>query len=391
MGSYNNREVMDLLCLKALLTLLVLLTLIGLLSYIKGRPFLPIDFYDGVAYPRLPTVSTAETAKDLWNLGTLERPHFHKLYEYFLQQSKINANVAYRQDVFTETVAGHLLPKHPVVISVMAAPFYGIFGQAGFWIFQQLIILALIISFYRVAKDLAGRDGALLACGLLTAGTNLVWYYSYNFSYDVLGAMFIMAGFFYLKKFPFLAGALFGLALYVRLANGIILPFLVLAYYPPRVDRWASIRPWFYVLIGCSIVLFPYLIFNRLIYGDALKGSYALTPIFVRGSVVYDENATQFAWKFFQKEAGDRLWGKPESLFFAYPALLLSIFLTPWMMHGAKSWFIFCLVLGGMSMILFFLSYRWWLEAHGDRFLLPAAFLLLLPMALFFQRRILYH
>jgi len=42
-----------------------LLVFVGILSWLKERPFLPVDNYGGVSYPRLPAVSTAET--ELWS------------------------------------------------------------------------------------------------------------------------------------------------------------------------------------------------------------------------------------------------------------------------------------------------------------------------------------
>jgi len=200
----------------------------------------------------------------------LERPEFYRLYAYFIEESRIHRDRTYRQDFFTEAADGRLLPKHPVIISVMAAPFYGWMGQVGFWVFQQLVLLALIISLYRVARDLAGPEAALLTCALAAAGTNLVWYYSYNFSYDILGTMFIMAGLSYLKRYPLLAGTLFALSLYVRAANVVVLPFLVLAGCSMIVlffcySGWLKAHGDRYVLPAAFLMLIPTaLVFRRL-------------------------------------------------------------------------------------------------------------------------------
>jgi len=321
-------------------------------------------------------------------MGTLERPEFYRLYAYFIEESRIHRDRTYRQDVFTEAADGRLLPKHPVIISVMAAPFYGWMGQVGFWVFQQLVLLALIISLYRVARDLAGPEAALLTCALAAAGTNLVWYYSYNFSYDIPGTMFIMAGLSYLKRYPLLAGTLFALSLYVRAANVVVLPFLVLACWPPGTDFRGILRPWILVMSGFLAVILPYLALNHLIYGDALKGNYSLIPVFAQGKVLYDVETTDFSWRFFREEALARLWGHPESVLYAYPGLFVSILSLPWILRlpGRERRFAVLLFLAGCSMIVLFFCYSGWLKAHGDRYVLPAAFLMLIPTALVFRR-----
>jgi len=369
--------------LPALLLLIWLLLLVGLHGWGSGRPFLPVDDLGGALYPRNPYVSTAETARDLWRLGTLERPAFHELRAFFLRESAEHAGVEYRQDVFSLSLGGRLLPKHPLLPSLLGAPVYALAGTAGFWVMEQLVIVALAVSGYRVARSMADQGPSLVAAALLLLGTKVFWFYSYTFSYDLLGAALIVGGLALLPARPVVAGLLWGLALHIRVTHGILFPFLLLACHP---WRGSVPRAWLCCTLACLLAALPHFIYGAAVFGDALRGSYARVPVFAAGTEGLDADSMHLSLGYL-REAGERLlWGGRESVFFAYPALAA----LPWALGGMirphtsgevrrkAAW----ITAGALASLVLHLSYSYWIGSGGDRFVLAAACVVLPLLAL---------
>lgn len=371
----------------ALALLCWLLLLAGLQGWWSGRAYLPSDDLGGVLYPRNPYVSTAETARHFWDFGTVERRAFHDLRSFFLQESAKQPGVAYHQDVFSLSLDGRLLPKHPLLPSILGAPFYGLAGTAGFWLMEQLVIVALALSGYRIARSMAGELPSLAASALLIFGTKVFWFYSWSFSYDLLGASLILGGLALLPGRPVLTGLLWGLALHIRITHGILFPFLLLACHP-----WRGTLPtaWTRCTLACLAVALPHLAYSAICFGDVLRGSYSRVPVFHQGTEWLDAESMHLAWRHFL-EAGSRLWGAGhESVLIAYPALLV----LPWALgqlakRGTESslrrkalW----MVTGALASLLLHLSYSYWIGSGGDRFVLAAACVVLPLTALAWDR-----
>lgn len=365
----------------ALLLLCWLLILAGLQGWITGRTLLPVDDLGGVLYPRNPYVSTAETARDLWHLRTLERPAFHELRSYFLRTSAAQPGLTYHQDVFSLTLEGRLLPKHPLLPSFLGAVFYGLAGSAGFWLMEQLLIVALALSGYSVARSLgAGVSPALAAMALLLFGTKVFWFYSWNFSYDLLGASLILGGLALLPGRPMLAGVLWGLALHIRITHAVFFPFLLVACHP-----WSRPFPrqWLACTFSCLVVALPHFLYGALYFGDALRGSYSRVPIYSQGTEWLDTSSMHFSWSYL-REAVARLAGAGhESVLIAYPTLLalpvaLWRIFTPRHSHSTRRKSL-GIAFAALASLLLHLSYSYWIGSGGDRFVL-AAVCLVLPL-----------
>lgn len=360
--------------------LCTLLSSLGLGLYFFEIPFLPQTKMGDIYYPTLPTVSTAETAREIWEHGTIERPSYYKLDAYFKELSLGDPSQAYWQDVYGHSRSGALLPKHPLIISVIGAPFYGLFGYVGIWLLNQLFLLVLFFYLYRILHETVTVYKSLFFCALAALSTSIIWRYTYSFSYDLLSTSLIISGFFYLKKFPFLAGLLFGLSLYVRMTNALFLPFLVLACYPVDWKNFSFIKSWSLCVFGFLSVVTPYLFTNFLVFGNAIKGSYTNVPVYLNGETFTDEKTGQFHWNFLLNEP-IRLWGNSDSLLNCYPLLLIILLLIPFLLFLPKQNYIIMITLGSLTQIGLFLCYSFWTGAGGDRFVQAAVLLLFIPAA----------
>lgn len=364
--------------LPALALLFFVLGLVGAGYHFIGIRYLPQVDYEGVAYPPNPYVSTAETAKDLWDLGTLERPHFRVLQRHFLELSRIHPEKTYRPDVFSETLDGRLMPKHPVLPSILVAPFYGLLGPAGIWLFEQFVIGVVLVCLYRIASGMSGPGEAFWVAVLVAIGTNLIWYYSYTFSYDLLGAALVLAGLVVLPLRPLAAGCLWGLSLHLRITHVLLFPFLLAACHPPRRGCWSA---WLRCTLGCLAVVAPLWAVNHLVYGDALRGAYARAVNLRQGVVLLDRDSMHFSPVYF-REAALRLFGGRESLLVTYPVLvLLPLALWGLLPGGAARTKAAWLLAGGAFSILVHLGYSYWFGAGGDRFVLAAVLVMSAALA----------
>jgi hypothetical protein len=351
-------------------------------SWYSGRILLPLDTYGECLYPRTPNVSTAETAKNLWDKGTLERKEFYALRDYFVKQSSVERTLGFRPDVFSVALDGRLLPKHPWLMSVLAAPFYGLFGQAGFWIFEQLALAGLFWGLYKMVEPYAGARSAAILCSLVAVGTNLLYFYSYDFSYDVLGAALIIGGTALLRTHFFWAGLLLGASLHIRITNGVLIPFIIFAHYPFFHIKKCDWRPWLVTSAGVFLAWGPLLFINHHYFGDALRGPYARGIEMIQGQMVFDSTFLGLSWKYLTSE-----W-QPRLLSILKTNPVFSLAPIGWLLcyrHKSK---IYALTIasGGFLHLLVHLNYSYWIGSSGERFVIASILFMLLPLVFIIQR-----
>lgn len=105
--------------------------------------------------PLGPSFAIAETAKSIWESGSLSSGHAMAVFDAAQALSQSD-NSSVWQDVFAMDVRGNLVAKHSIISSVIAAPLFGVFGTLGFWLCQQIFFLALSFSIYRCVRALSG-------------------------------------------------------------------------------------------------------------------------------------------------------------------------------------------------------------------------------------------
>ena len=135
---------------KFLLASLALLLLSSTVFHRLGYRVLPQE---------APPARNAEVARSVWRTFSLEAPGF-RVFGHELRQLSRETHRGYRQDVFSLGRHGQLFPKHSVLSGVVGALSYGLFGDAGFWILQQILALLLFYSTFRMTSLVAKRESA---------------------------------------------------------------------------------------------------------------------------------------------------------------------------------------------------------------------------------------
>jgi hypothetical protein len=350
-----------------------LLIVFGLSMFAKGRPL----FFQN------PSLRVAETAISIWEHQTIEQPSYYKLYDELKALSKSD-NKAYVQDVFSVGGDGRLVPKHCLMLAFIAAPMYGMFGWFGFWLLNQLIILAIVHSLFRLTSRFSSRDTGLYTLVAVFVGTSTI-YSSYSMSYDLLAAMLIVVGFERSFERPFLGNLLLALSLMVRPTNAIFLPLMIV---PWLMKTSISRRNMTLAFGGLAAGVGVLLITNAWIWGHPLACSYLRLPQFVAGEVTIGREAHYVDGFILFHDLWAKLLGQPNGLFRYNMFLLFLPLAFLYLRKHVGQRFFFCV--GGVALLncLVIFSYPYWeASSIGNRFLLPSIYLFLVPVVVFLSER----
>jgi hypothetical protein len=354
--------------LGAVSLLLVAITLIA--SY-RGLPFLT----EG------PSRRIAEAARALWNTGSLQAPEFKKIDREAKQYSKKTASKVW-QDAFALGKSGELYPKHSIISVVLTAPFYALFGDWGFLLFNNLTILLLLCFSYRINSYICKRDPAILTLIVVFIFTQLL-FYIYSFSYDVLGAAFIVIGIYYIRCHPFLGALIAGFSIFVRPSHLITYPFLLFV--------WSSKTTWqkrgAFTLFGFSLALALYGLSNYLLWGDFFSTAYHRLPEYNNGNMILNQHPVGFGVSELLQNWDDKLFSLKNglltynSIFFFFPLVFASS-----LQHKHRHFLLLMLCLSSVYTLYIFSYEHWSCTAFGNRFLYPAIFAYLFTFIAFIDR-----
>jgi hypothetical protein len=177
-----------------------------------------------------------------------------------------------------------LVPKHPILLSLLGLPFYALFGSYGLLIFNLLLTLALmgmLLQLNRLYLSPIVAWGTTLLYGVATLFHN----YVYNFSPDVLSTLLVLAGTYFLfRQRVAYSGALLGLAVFAKPVN--LLPVALLSLYllwtQVQVSRSESgghslTIGWRRLLLYAACLglsLLPHLAINHILFGSPLVTGY---------------------------------------------------------------------------------------------------------------------
>jgi hypothetical protein len=322
--------------------------------------------------PQGPSFAIAETAKSIWENGSLSSTHARAVFEAAQALSRSDMGSIW-QDVFAMDVRGNLVAKHSIISSLIAAPFYGIFGKFGFWLCQQLFFLALSFSVYRCGRALSGAPHtltSLLAICLFSPA--LVS--SYTFGYDLHGVAFLMGGLCLSRSRPLLGGMALACAVSVRPSHILLVAPLIFAWFDPRNIPRSMRTP-----LGALAILILILLCNVVLWGGPLTTAYSRLPRWESGVLILDPLSLGFERSEFIRGWSDKLFGG-DGLFSQY-GTILTIPCAIWMSLRSTHLHFFrtCLVAATIN-ILYVFSYPMWDPAVSpNRFLHPSTFLFLIP------------
>ena len=330
-----------------------------------------------------PCERVASVARSIINDFSLEPREFHDIARSTAEFSRRD-RTGYWQDAFALGARGELFPKHSLLSAIVASPFYGIFGEFGFWFFQQVVSLLLLYYSYQIITQIVGRDMALCSVLVITLGTQtVIGLHTYFFNHDLLAVALIVSGLWFLRVRPCLGGFLAGLSVFTRPAHLLLLPFVLLAW------QRKNLRGHFDSLLGAALALGLYAIANYFMFGDPLTSSYQRLPNFnEHGEMVILPHPMGFDLQTLLSDWGAKLWSTKNGLLLYNPCFLALPFVLPSLLTHPQRRFLLITLIGSVVYILYIFSYPDWIHSHfGNRFLFPSIYLYLFSFMAFVATR----
>lgn len=277
---------------------------------------------------------------------------------------------------------GSFYPKHPVLMPVLSVPFYLLLGRLGCVLFNVLTVLCLGYVVFALAREFASARAARLTAAVFLSIPVCVKY-AYLYYPDMLGALLcLLVLLMAVRNRPLAAGLLLGLAMMLRLTNGIMAP-LVGSY----LLFGAGLRPAAMFALGVFAGLVPLAVQNTAMFGAPWISSYQ------RAVRMLDYGQRSF-------EMGDGMGslfshkGMPANLLGAFTHRFCGILTTSTQCliglvglacFWRKSLRLSLLLAGifGGFVLLYSLYGPWAASPYGHRFAFPAIFALCVPCAWF--------
>lgn len=178
--------------------------------------------------------------------------------------------------------------------------FLGIFWFLGLdiVIFSKIIVILFSIGnlylVYKIAEDVYEGSGFLSV--LVLVSTQMFLFVSNLIVSEQFSLFFVLLGFYFvLKKKPFLAGFVLGIAFLSRFFNGIYLPILFFYFIFNNYTKGGvlfSLKGIFVKFVkyifGFMILVLPYLIMNYIYFGDTLHTIKRASLVVLDSAFLYD-------------------------------------------------------------------------------------------------------
>ena len=270
---------------------------------------------------------------------------------------------------------GQWYPKHPILMSIFAIPFYAAFGTAGFLIFNALMMALLVLILWAICR-LYVSPGTATAAVALVAGGSFLRAYVYNFSPDVFSAVLVLAGvFLILKRRSFSGGLALGVSVLAKVTNLFVslVVLSILCFRRPRTNVLAAGAG---LLPGIAV----WMLLNLSMFGSPATTGYDRTIVLQEGAITTVSHRGFFDLPLLEGIRG-QLLDPRVGILSTSPLLLLALpGLIPLFRRHRWDGLLFL----GISEFLFLLfsTYRWWATSHyGNRFLVVPVALAAVPMA----------
>jgi len=182
------------------------------------------------------------------------------------------------------SVDNRLVPKHPVLMPILSAPFYFLLGSQGLLAFNALLAVGVILLIYLLNRRFTGPLISLISALLYAVGT-LFLNYSYNYSPDLLSTILFLGGaYLALRRSYYPSALLLGLSIFAKLSN-VVLVALLAAYCVYRIfkeGRGEQGRAWRRAILFSGALLLslcPQAYVNQTLYGSPLTTGYQRTVL----------------------------------------------------------------------------------------------------------------
>ena len=271
---------------------------------------------------------------------------------------------------------GEFYPKHPILLAVVALPFYVVAGDIGLLAFNLAQLAALVLVLWLGARRYAANEAAAALMLWYAFGT-MLRPAAYNFAPDVLSTLLVASGFVaLLYRRAALAGVVLGLALWAKWTNAVFVP-VVLVWLVVRRDWRGLVR----LGAGAALPVAGLLALNWHMFGSPLVTPYDRVLVAEnRRWAVEPSHRTFFTvpfWSGLWTQLSDRRLG----LVVAAPPALLALPGLVILYRRARP---DALLIGAAcaAQLAMFAKYdQWNISSYGPRFLLSVVALSALPAA----------
>lgn len=276
-----------------------------------------------------------------------------------------------------------LVPKHPILLSLVALPFYQAFGNRGLLIFNVLDCFLLLALLFRLNRRFFNEIVSLITT-ILYATATLFFNYAYNFSPDVFSTVLVLAGLNLVLRERYASGAaMLGFAVFAKLPN-IVLAGVILIYAagmillnrgmsrasPPRLPRRCARVAGVGLLF--LICLSPLALTNQMLFGSPFVTGYQRTAVRdpLTGEGALSNHVDRFNQPFLRGAL--RLLFDPDSGIVTTNPILLLAFLGFFRMDkGARRGPLYLVIAVCAAQFLTFAKYDHWQESEfSNRFLM---------------------
>lgn len=275
-----------------------------------------------------------------------------------------------------------IVPKHQILLSVVGIVFYLLFNIKGLLILNLFLSTGVLILIFLINKLFFDEKISFLTT-ILYASNALFYYYSNNFSPDLLSTLLLLMALFFTIKDKFILGMFFlALAITAKVTNAIfILPFTVylvcFLYRIKDIPHRSRTIVFFILKMGMIFIIsiLPFLIYNFIIFGDPLITGYqrAIT-LGLNNEIVIINHINSFTQPFFigfVRLLFHMKWG----IVFTNPILITAFmgifyFIKKSNLKSVNPALIFLFSVAFLQLI-FFAKYDMWFTSHfSNRFLM---------------------
>jgi hypothetical protein len=280
---------------------------------------------------------------------------------------------------------GRFVPKHPILLAVLALPLIAAWGTAGALAFNLLQAALLVALAYRLALRVA-RPAFAAAAAVLTAAASFWPHYLWNFSPDLLAALLVLGGVDCLlatidRPRPLrgaAAGLLFGASICAKLTMGLPVACALLLGAVKLRGRIAA------CLVGFALPLSALALLDAHLFGSPWITSYDRVAFLAGGVWRTETTRSAFVLDFGQGAQG-LLVDREHGLLWTSPVAVVALALLPLLWRRRRDLAVFVLVTW-CGFFALFSKYRFWDQSHyGNRFLFLPVMLSALPLAAAFE------
>ncbi len=270
---------------------------------------------------------------------------------------------------------GQWWPKHSYLMPIAALPFYWLLGVPGTLVFNILMMLAMIVVGYHLAREIA-PDAVAAVAALVCGLTGPFVTYSYNFSNDGFYTVLALGGLLALcRRRPVLAGVLWGMSIWAKVTCVLLGPMFLAVMVWRGIDRGAFLR-----FAGAATVpILGLCLANTVMFGAPWITSYHRVLVVQDGALTTASHTDLFGvpmWVGLRHLFGAHYHG----LLTAWPTSLIACLglLALWRSHRALS---IGIAVTSVVLILFFAKFVY----YQERFLFPWFVLGIVPGAALLQ------